>query len=168
MQMQHRESDMIKYSWKKKSNCQFQLSNALRGNINNLKHFFFHVNSYIYAIPIIFSPLVCNVCLFVSLFVWGFSSHSRIFHSYGDANMTGEGLQILTNVYARDSRPLSSDGSLACHTYCDTGHSTIAESLAVELSFVLSRLGFEYPTFRLCGERSNPLCHRCGWFVMKP
>ena len=82
MQMQHRESDMIKYSWKKKSNCQFQLSNALRGNINNLKHFFFHVNSYIYAIPIIFSPLVCNVCLFVSLFVWGCSSHSRIFHSW--------------------------------------------------------------------------------------
>ena len=32
----------------------------------------------------------------------------------------GEGLQILTN--ARHSWPLSSEGSLACHTYCDTGH----------------------------------------------
>ena len=50
----------------------------------------------------------------------GFSSHSRIFHSYGDVTITGEGLQILT--YARHLRPLSHEGSLACHTYCDTGH----------------------------------------------
>ena len=33
------------------------------------------------------------------LFVWGFSSNSRIFHSYGDFTIAGEGLQILT--YAR-------------------------------------------------------------------
>ena len=38
-------------------------------------------------------------CSFVSLFVWGFSSHSRIFHPYGDITIVGEGLQILT--YAR-------------------------------------------------------------------
>ena len=31
--------------------------------------------------------------LFV-LFVWGFTSHSRIFHSYGDFTITGEGLHI--------------------------------------------------------------------------
>ena len=46
--------------------------------------------------------------------------HSRIFHSYGDITITSEGLQILT--YARHSWPLSSEGSLACHPYCDTGH----------------------------------------------
>ena len=34
-----------------------------------------------------------NIC---GLFVWGFSSHSRIFHSYVDVNIAGEGLQILT------------------------------------------------------------------------
>ena len=34
--------------------------------------------------------------LFVCLFVWGFSSHSRIFHSYRDVTITGEGLNILT------------------------------------------------------------------------
>ena len=34
--------------------------------------------------------------------------------------ITGEGLQILT--YAWHLLPLSSEGSLACHTYCDTGH----------------------------------------------
>ena len=49
-----------------------------------------------------------------------YSPHSRIFHSYGDVFIAGEGLQILT--YARHSWPLSSERSLACHTYCDTGH----------------------------------------------
>ena len=43
-------------------------------------------------------------------FLWGFSSHSRFFHLYGDVTITGEGLQILTD--ARHSWPLSSKGSL--------------------------------------------------------
>ena len=47
------------------------------------------------------------------LFVWSLSSHSRIFHSYGNVIINGEGLQILT--YARRSWPLSSEGSLTCH-----------------------------------------------------
>ena len=54
----------------------------------------------------------------VCLFVWGLSSHSRIFHSYGD--VIDEGLQILT--FDRLSWLLSSEDSLACHTYCDTWH----------------------------------------------
>ena len=80
------------------------------------------------------------------LFIWGFSSHLRIFQSYGDVTMTGEGLLILT--YARHLWPLNSEGSLACHTYCMwhrasfyNGHlqrpvrlTPIAELLAVELS----------------------------------
>ena len=57
------------------------------------------------------------------LFVCGFSSDSRIFHSYGDVNITGEWLQILT--HARYLWPFSSEGSLTCHTYCDTGHPSI-------------------------------------------
>ena len=75
-----------------------------------------------------------NDCLFVYLFVWGFSR----FHSERSP------LQILT--YARHLWPLSSEGSLACHSYYDTGHvynghlqepvtlTPIAECLAVELS----------------------------------
>ena len=55
------------------------------------------------------------VCLFGS-----FSSHSQVFHSYGDLIITVEGLQIFS--YTRHSWQLSSEGSLACHTYCDTGH----------------------------------------------
>ena len=60
------------------------------------------------------------VCLFVCLFVSGSSSHWRFFYSYGDRPITGEGLQTLT--YARYSWPSSSEGSLACHNYCDAGH----------------------------------------------
>ena len=49
-----------------------------------------------------------------------------IFHSYGDVTLADEGLQILT--YARLSWPLSNKGSLACHTYCYTGHQLIVVS----------------------------------------
>ena len=38
-------------------------------------------------------------------------------YSCGDSTITGEWLQILTNT--RHSNPFSSDGSIACHTYCD-------------------------------------------------
>ena len=58
-------------------------------------------------------------CLGFVLFVWDFLSHSRIFHSFGDITITAEGLQILS--YAWHSWPVSSEGSLTCHTYCDTG-----------------------------------------------
>ena len=64
-----------------------------------------------------------NIILVFILFVGIFLSHSRIFHSYGDVTNAGEWLQIL--IYARHSWSLSSEGSLACHTYCDTGHSFI-------------------------------------------
>ena len=47
------------------------------------------------------------------LFVCGFLS-------YGDITIADERLQILT--YARHLEPLSSEGSIACNTYCDTGH----------------------------------------------
>ena len=66
--------------------------------------------------------LCSNMKSSISLFVWCLSSHSRIFQSYGDVTITGEGLQILTYMYARPSRPLSSEGSLACHAYGDTRH----------------------------------------------
>ena len=59
----------------------------------------------------------------ICLFVWVFSSHSRIFHSYAEVTIAGGGLQIFS--YARHSWPLISEGSLACNTYCDTGHPLI-------------------------------------------
>ena len=49
------------------------------------------------------------------LIVYYFTSRSRIFHLYGDVTITGEGLQNLGLC------PLSREGSLSCHTCCDTG-----------------------------------------------
>ena len=49
--------------------------------------------------------VLCTICLFVCLF----SSHSRIFHSYGDVTIDGEALQILT--FAPHLWPLSSKSS---------------------------------------------------------
>ena len=66
--------------------------------------------------PIYIRVYIC----FGFFFVQGLQSHSRISHSYGDITIAGEGLQILT--CARHSWQLSCEGSLACHTYCDTGH----------------------------------------------
>ena len=61
--------------------------------------------------------------------------------------LPGEGLQTLT--YARQLWPLSIEGSLGCHTYCDAGHpfisedpTPIAERLAVEMSLTVIRLRF--------------------------
>ena len=132
-------------------------------------------NSFILILNwIINSQRLCFICLFV----WSFSSHSIIFHSFGYVTIAGEGLQILT--YARHLWPLSSEGSFACHIYCDTGHPFIvvisedpADTHTYCLAFGrgvvticfnlgLSRLGFEHPTFRLRGERSNSLRHRHG------
>ena len=46
------------------------------------------------------------------MLVWGFSSYSKNFHSYGIVTISGEGQQILT--YARHLWSLSSEGSLQC------------------------------------------------------
>ena len=77
---------------------------------------------------------------FVCLYVWAFSSQSRIYHSYGDVTIAGEGLQILTCAW--HSWSLSNEGSLACHgASVYNGHlrvpmtlTSIAELLTVELS----------------------------------
>ena len=74
-------------------------------------------------------------------FVCGFSSNSRIFRSYWNVTIAGEGLQILT--FARHIE------QWGFHTYCDTGHpfimvisedthTYIAEDWAVELSLPVS------------------------------
>ena len=46
--------------------------------------------------------------LTLNLLIITFTSYSRIFHSFGDVTITGEGLQIFT--YTRHSWPLSSEG----------------------------------------------------------
>ena len=62
------------------------------------------------------NPCLLTIILFVSLGV--FSSHSIIFHLYGEITITGEGVQLFN--YTWYSWPWSSGGSLGCYTYCDT------------------------------------------------
>ena len=67
-----------------------------------------------------------------------------------------------------EKSPLSSEGSLACHTYSPITCNTHTYCKAFDKGPVttcfydlgLSRLGFEHPIFRMRGQRSNPLRHR--------
>ena len=69
-----------------------------------------------------FYPVSASLALLILLFVWIFLSHLRIFNSFGDVTIADERLQLLTYIYAWHLWPVSSEGSLAYHTYCDTGH----------------------------------------------
>ena len=60
-------------------------------------------------------PLPMALCGWFICLIVVFHPTQEFFYSYGDATITGEGLQILT--YAWHSWPLSSEGSLACHVY---------------------------------------------------
>lgn len=89
------------------------------------------------------------VCLFLCL---EFLVPLKNVHSFGNITIVCEGVQILT--FARLLWRLGSDGSVACQVYCDTG-----------IHLCPSRLGFKPPpptpqTFRLNGQRFNPLRHR--------
>ena len=106
------------------------------------------------------------------MFVCGFPSHLRIFHSYGDITMTGNRLQSL--IYTRQLWTLSSECSLACHTNCETGHlfiMVISEDpwhthllpsvWQWSCHYMFIRLWYVIQTFHLRGDRLNPPCHRC-------
>jgi hypothetical protein len=61
-----------------------------------------------------------------NLFIWWlnihcFTSRLRFSHSYGDPTIASEGLHNLGQCSAL--RPLRGEGSLSCHTCCDTGAS---------------------------------------------
>ena len=110
--------------------------------------------------------------------------HSReFFHSYGDVTIAGEGLQILT--YARHLCPLNIEGSLTCHTHCDTGlpfiimvisedpcHSHLLPSvwqwsyyyLFLRLRYVAT--GDRTPISRICEANALSLRHRGGSTMM--
>ena len=124
--------------------------------------------------------LLLFICLFGFLF-WSLSSHLSIFHLYWDVTIAGEGLQILT--YARYSWPLNSEGSLTCHTHCETGllfimvisedpwHSHCCRAIgsgAVTTCFYdlgLSRPGIE-PRSPACEANALPLRPRgCAQFL---
>ena len=117
------------------------------------------------------------VCLFVCLFVWSFSSHSKIFHSFGDVAIVGEALQILTpagHLLSFEQWRFFSVSYLWWHgpSVCN-GHlrgpvtlTPNAESLTLHvLTTGLSWQGFDHPTLRIRVERTNRLRH-CRCFIL--
>ena len=103
----HVESDRLVYSIE-----------LLRRKCIKVKQTYLFTRCEKFLVSNLLNIIVFQIAFVVRLFVWSFPSQSRMFHSFGDVTIAGEGLQIST--YARHLRPLSSEGSLACHTYCDT------------------------------------------------
>ena len=103
------------------------------------------------------------------------SSHWRIFHSYGDLTIAGEGMQALT--YARHFWPFFSVPYQLWHgesVYNGHFRGPVTQLLPIVwwrsshyLFLPMSWLGFEHPTFRMRGERSNELWHRHGPWKIK-
>ena len=94
------------------------------------------------------------------VFVCGYLSHSRIFHSYRDVTIAGVGLQFFLTL-ARHSWPLSSKGFFANQLW----HGTSVYNWGCQYLFLrhMSRLGFEHHApFHLRRKRSSPLRHHRG------
>ena len=104
--------------------------------------------SFVYTL-VIHMLLQSIVLIYLFLFVCGFTSLSRIFKSYGDVTITGEGLKMLVSshltqtfeclqvnsfgemewctgeeqrTFAQHSWSVSNEGSLTCHTYCHSSN----------------------------------------------
>ena len=124
-------------------------------------------------------PYLNSTFLFVCLFAWVFfSSHSRIFHSYGKSQLPVKGFRfdLYSTFMAIEQWGFISMPHLLWHGSSvkndhlrkprDTHTSCRAFSCgAVTTSFYdlgLSRLGLKHPTFRLRGERTNSMRHRRG------
>ena len=104
------------------------------------------MHSYTYATSsiIVLKCLFLTIVLFVCMFFGVYRPIRKFFHSNGDVTITANFILI----YARHSWSLGCEGSLVCHTYCDTGYpfimviqlrgpvtlTTFAECLPVELS----------------------------------
>ena len=120
----------------------------VRPNQEHFTHRFFHQHTLRIALSTI--GLYFYLCNWLNLLLalilfWSQSSHWRIFHTYWEVTIAGEGLQIFT--FAQHSWLLSSEGFLTFHTYCDLGHpfimvisedpwhSSIAERLPINTCF---------------------------------
>ena len=116
---------------------------------------------------------IIKIRLLISRFTFlsgGFRPIREFLHSFGDVTITGDAT-ILT--YTRYSWQLSSEDSLTCHTYCDTGqpfiivitsdthtccrafYSGAVTSCFIDLHVRLSRSGIERPISRMRGVRST-------------
>ena len=83
------------------------------------------------------------------------SAQRKMFNTYGDVIITSKGLPIL--IKARHLWPFSSEGSLTCHTYCDTG-----QPFKIVIILGLLRSGFKQQTFPMRCKRSKYIAN--SWF----
>ena len=80
-------------------NISYQPNKTWKTSLDNLSSIHINVST------------ICKCFDFYRCLVFrGFTSHSRVFHTYGDVTITNEGLQILNYT-------LTSEASLSCHTY---------------------------------------------------
>ena len=117
--------------------------------------------------------------LFLFVFSFDFSSHSRIFHSHGHVTIAlwrPANIDLCSAFMAIEQWGFSNVPHLLWHgASVYNSHlqwpvpvTPIAQRLAVELllpvfyDICLSWVGFEHPTLRLRGECSYPLRHRRG------
>jgi hypothetical protein len=100
-------------------------------------------------------PNGTSECLFVCLFAYSHTSNFSAIWWLSLLPVTG--LQILA--CARRSGPLSREGSLSCHTYCDTGPRFIWSH--PKDRHPRSTVGFEPPT-----QGSSDLCARRSYAMI--
>ena len=151
------------------------IPSTIKGDSNSILKYGLHMASGIHRMEIPDNPDI-NFCLFV----WSLSSHSKIFHSYGDVTRHHCRWRAANyDLYARDSWPLSSEGPLTCHTYYDTGlpfiivisedlwHAHLLPSVwqwschYIFYDSGLSRPGIE-PRSPACEANALPIRHRGG------
>jgi hypothetical protein len=72
--------------------------------------------SQLVVVPNLVKDYMLKDIVFLSFFVYCFTSRSRIFHLHGNITIAGEGCKV--QACARRSGTLSWEGSLPCHTYC--------------------------------------------------
>ena len=140
-------------------------------------------------LPISFFHFCCFGVEFF-LFVWCFSSQSRIFYSYGDVTLPANGCKFWPILGTYDHWAVIKGyyqvikGYSTCHTYCDTGHpfkmvisedprtrdtrtccrAFINEAVNTCLNDLgFSRLGFEHPT-SACNANALTFCATAAAF----
>ena len=106
---------MLSYPYEPDHLCKLQISGAFVVHKHIFKGTKFSVFSYTTVTGFHFKIRGGGVmCLFLCLL----GVLRPNFYSYGDVTTASIGIQILT--YTRHSWPMSSEGSLECHTYCDS------------------------------------------------
>ena len=116
-----------------------------------------------------------------NLFVWSFSSHSRVFTHMETSQLPVKGCKIwpcsalmgieqwgflsVPHLLWHGASVYNGPKTRDTHTYCRAFSNEAVTICFYDLG--LSWLRFEHPTFNLRGERSYPLRHRRDWPILE-